>query len=126
MMTSRRPFQFSALGTELMPEMSPERKSNPEPVTSGDSNFESAKGSPALKPIGRGESSSPLMTRLGKSSHLLIEDLVEGKPCYKTKRTALVKGAPHYLPAKSIEGGPQFETEPDFEPLAESSYWTKP
>jgi hypothetical protein len=30
-----------------MPELSPERKLNPEPLTSGDSDFESATGSPA-------------------------------------------------------------------------------
>jgi hypothetical protein len=63
------------------------------------------------------------MTGLGESSHPLIKDLVEGGPHYETKyRTALVEGAPYYLPAKSIEGGPQFKTEPDFEPLAKSSY----
>jgi hypothetical protein len=78
MMTSRRPFQFSALEYE-------ERKSNPEPLTSGDSNFEIAKGDPALEPTGQGENSSPQMTRLGESSHPLIEDLVEGGPRYKTK-----------------------------------------
>jgi hypothetical protein len=64
-------------------------------------------------------------TRLGESSHLLIEDLAEGGPRYKTEhQTELVEGAPHYLLTKSIQGGPQFET--DFDPLAESSYWTKP
>jgi hypothetical protein len=84
-MTSRRPFQFSALENESMPETSPERKSNPEPLTSGDSNFESAKGSPALKPIGQGENSSPQMTRLGESLHPPIEDLVEEGPHYKTE-----------------------------------------
>jgi hypothetical protein len=59
MMTSRRLFQFSAPENESTPEMSPEQKSNPEPMTSGDSDFESAKGSPALKPTGQGENSSP-------------------------------------------------------------------
>jgi hypothetical protein len=48
-MTSRRPFQFSAPGNELTPEPSPERKPNPEPLTSGDSDFKSATGSPAPK-----------------------------------------------------------------------------
>jgi hypothetical protein len=38
-MTSRRPFQFSAPGNKLMPEMSPKRKPNPEPLTSGDSDL---------------------------------------------------------------------------------------
>jgi hypothetical protein len=95
---------------KLMPETSPEQKSNPEHLTSGNSNFESAKGSPALEPTGQGESSSPQMTGLGESSHPLIEDLVEG--------------GPHYKQIKLIEGGPQFKT--DFDPLAKSSYWTKP
>jgi hypothetical protein len=108
-----------------MPEMSPERKSNPEPLTSGDSNFESAKRSPALELTGQGESSSPQTTGLEKSSHLLIEDLAEGRPHYKTECwTKLVEEAPHYLLTKSIEGEPQFETDSD--PLAESSYWTEP
>jgi hypothetical protein len=68
-----------------MPEMSSKQKSNPEPLTSGDSDFESAKGSPALKLTGQGENSSPQMTGLGESSHPLIEDLVEGGPHYETK-----------------------------------------
>jgi hypothetical protein len=50
MMTSRRPFQFSAPGNKLMPKPSPKQKPNPEPLTSGDSNFESATESPAPKP----------------------------------------------------------------------------
>jgi hypothetical protein len=112
MMTSRRPFQFSALGTKSTPETSPKWKLNPEPLTSGDSDFESAKWSPALKLIGWRENSSPQTTGLGESSHPPIEELVEG--------------GPRYLPAKSTEGGPQFKTKPDFEPLAESSYWTEP
>jgi hypothetical protein len=49
-MTSRRPFQFAAPGNKSMPELSLEQKPNPEPLTSGDSNFESATGSPAPKP----------------------------------------------------------------------------
>jgi hypothetical protein len=49
-MTSRRPFQFSAPEYESMPEPSPEKKPNPEPLTSGDSGFESTKGSPAPEP----------------------------------------------------------------------------
>jgi hypothetical protein len=107
MMTSRRHFQFSALEYKLMPETSLERKLNLEPLTSGDSNFESVKGSPALKPTGQGESSSPQTTRLEESSHPLIEDLAEGGPCYETKRqTELVEGAPHYLLTKSIKEGP--------------------
>jgi Domain of unknown function (DUF4939) len=106
-----------------MPETSPERKSNPEPLTSGDSDFESAKGSLALEPIGQGESSSPWMTGLGESSHLLIKDLVEGGPCYETeRRTNLDKGGPYY--EWLIEGAPQFET--NLDPLVESSYFTEP
>jgi hypothetical protein len=48
--TSRRLFKFSAPGNELTPKPSPEQKPNPEVVTSGESDFESAKGSPALEP----------------------------------------------------------------------------
>jgi hypothetical protein len=36
--------------------MSPEQKLDPETLTSGDSNFESAKESPALEPTGQKES----------------------------------------------------------------------
>jgi hypothetical protein len=66
-----------------MPKTSPKQKSNPEPLTSGDSDFENAKGSPALELTGRGENLSPQMTKLGESSHPLIEDLVEGGPHYE-------------------------------------------
>jgi hypothetical protein len=54
--TSRRLFKFSAPGNESTPEPSPERKPNPEVATSGESDFESAKGSPALEPTGLRES----------------------------------------------------------------------
>jgi hypothetical protein len=50
MMTSRRSFYFSAPENELMPKLSPEQKPNPEPLTSGDSDFESAPGSPTTEP----------------------------------------------------------------------------
>jgi hypothetical protein len=45
MTTSRRLFKFSAPGNKSMPEPSPEQKPNPETLTSGDSDFESATGS---------------------------------------------------------------------------------
>jgi hypothetical protein len=45
--TSRKLFKFSAPGNKLTPEPSPEQKPNPETLTSGDSDFESATGSPA-------------------------------------------------------------------------------
>jgi hypothetical protein len=52
--TSRRLFKFSATENESTPEPSPERKPNPEVVTSGKSDFESATGeSPAPKPTRR-------------------------------------------------------------------------
>jgi hypothetical protein len=69
MMTSRRPFQFSAPGNELMPEMSPKQKLKPETLTSGDSNFESATESPVPKP----------------TENLPINKLIEGGPQVKTK-----------------------------------------
>jgi hypothetical protein len=76
-------------------------------LTSGNSDFESAKESPALEPTGQRESPDPQI------------ELVEGKPYLgieqtKTKQTQL------------IEGGPQFEFEETYKPLAEFSYWTKP
>jgi hypothetical protein len=66
-MTSRRPFKFSAPGNELTPELSPERKLNPEPLTSGDSDFESATESP-----------TPEMTRN-------FTNTIEGGPQVKTE-----------------------------------------
>jgi hypothetical protein len=109
-----------------MPETSPKRKLNPEVVTSGDSDFESAKGSPALEPTGQGESSVHEQTRLKEESNPLTEDLDEGRPCYdiETERAALTEGVPHYLLTEPIEEEPQFET--DSNPLAKSSYWTEP
>jgi hypothetical protein len=102
-------FTFAAPNPEHKPtpETSPKRKLDPETLTSGNSDFESAKESPALKPTGRRESPDPQI------------ELVEGKPYLgieqtKTKRTKL------------IEGGPLFEFEETYEPLAESSYWTEP
>jgi hypothetical protein len=53
MTTSRRLFKLSAPGNESTPEPSPERKPNPEPLTSDDSDFESATGSLAPKPTRR-------------------------------------------------------------------------
>jgi Domain of unknown function (DUF4939) len=118
--TSRRPFQFSALGTESTPETSPERKPDPEVVTSGDSDFESAKGSPSHEPTGLRESPAYERTGLGESSHPLIESLDEKQSRYdiETKRASLVVETPHYLLA-------DLETE-EPNPLAESSYWTEP
>jgi hypothetical protein len=80
MTTSRRPFQFSAPGSESMPEPSPEQKPNPEPLTSGDSDFKSATGSPA-----------PELTN--------FIDTIEGGPQVKTKQTQTEQ-------IKLIEGGP--------------------
>jgi hypothetical protein len=98
MMTSRRLFKFSAPGNKLTPELSPEQKPNPEPLTSSDSDFESATGSPAPEPTKR------------------LIDMIEGGPQVKTERTEFVK----YL-----EGGPQDDFE-EYNPLVESSYFTEP
>jgi hypothetical protein len=99
MMTSRRLFKFSAPGNELTPELSPERKLNPEVVTSGKSDFESAKGSPTLEPTGLRE--SPAYERTGLEGELnpLIESLDEGRPRYniEPERAALVEELTHYL-----------------------------
>jgi hypothetical protein len=81
MTISRRPFQFSAPGNKSMPEPSSERKLNPEPLTSGDSDFESATGSPA-----------PELTRN-------LIDTIEGGPQGETKQTQTEQ-------VELIEGGP--------------------
>jgi hypothetical protein len=81
-----------------MPEPSPEQKLNPEVVTSGDSNFESATGSPAHEPTS-------------------FIDTIEEGPQVETKQiqTELVE----YL-----EEGPQDDFEEN--PLVKSSYFTEP
>jgi hypothetical protein len=119
--TSRRLFKFSAPGTESTPEPSPERKLNPEVVTSGKSDFESAKGSPALKPTGLRESPAYERTRLEVELNPLIESLDEGQPCYdiEPERATLVEEPTHYLLADP-------ENELNLDPLVESSYFTEP
>jgi Domain of unknown function (DUF4939) len=104
-----------------MPEPSPERKPNPEVVTSGESDFESAKGSPALEPTGLRESPAYKQTRLEEELNPLIESLDEGRPHYDigAERAALVEEPTHYLLAKP-------EDELDLDPLVESSYFTEP
>jgi hypothetical protein len=81
----------------LTPEPSPEQKPNPEPLTSGDSDFESATGSPAAE----------------LTSFI---DTIEGGPQVKTEQTELVE----YL-----GGGPQ-DGFKEHNPLVKSSYFTKP
>jgi hypothetical protein len=99
MTTSRRPFQFSAPGNKSTPEPSPEQKPNPEVVTSGDSNFESATGSPAHEPTS-------------------FIDIIEGPPQVKTERTRTEQ-------AEFFEEGPQDDLE-EHNPLVKSSYFTEP
>jgi hypothetical protein len=108
-MFGRKSFMFAAPNPEHepTPEMSPEQKPDPETLTSGDSDFESAKESPALKPTGQRESQDPQIELVEEKPHLGTEQT-------ETKRTWL------------IEGGPQFKFEETDKPLAESSYWTKP
>jgi hypothetical protein len=100
-MTSRRLFKFSAPGNELTPEPSPEQKPNPEPLTSGDSDFESATGSPAPEPRRR------------------LIDTIEGEPQVETERTKWTKFVEY------LQGGPQDNIE-EHNPLVESSYFTEP
>jgi hypothetical protein len=97
--TSRRLFKFSAPENESTPE--PERKSNPEVATSGESDFESATG----------ESPAPELTRR-------LIDVIRGPPQVDTEQTQTEF-------AKYLEGGPQDETE-EHNPLVESSYFTEP
>jgi Ty3 transposon capsid-like protein len=80
--------------------LSPEQKPNPETLTSGDSNFESATGSPAPKP-----------------TRNLIDTIEEG-PQVETEQTRTEQ-------VELIEGGPQDNFE-EHNPLVESSYFTKP
>jgi hypothetical protein len=100
-MTSRKPFKFFAPGNKSMPKLSPERKPNPEHLTSGDSNFESATESPAPEPTRN------------------FTELIEGGPQVKTKQTRTEQ-------IKLIEGGPQLDFEEEHDLLVESSYFTKP
>jgi hypothetical protein len=99
--TSRRLFKFSAPGNESTPEPSPERKPNPEVVTSGESNFESATGSPTHEPTGR------------------LINIIERGPQVKTKRTERTEFVEY------LEGGTQDDSE-EHNPLVESSYFTEP
>jgi hypothetical protein len=100
MTTSRRPFQFSAPENKLTPEPSPEQKPNPESLTSGNSEFESATGSPAPK----------------RTRNLI--NTIEGGPQVETERTQTEQ-------IKLIEGGPQDNFE-KHNPLVKSSYFTQP
>jgi hypothetical protein len=84
-----------------MPKPSLKRKPNPEPLTSGDSNFESATGSPAPEPIRR------------------LINTIEGGPQVGTKRTEQTKFVEY------LEEGPQDDIE-EHNPLVESSYFTEP
>jgi hypothetical protein len=104
-----------------MPEPPPERKSNPEVVTSGESDFESAKGSPALEPTGLRESPADERTGLKLELHPLIESLDKGRPRYdtETERATLVEELTHYLLAET-------DDELDLDSLVESSYFTEP
>jgi hypothetical protein len=90
-------------------------------VTSGESDFESAKGSPALKPTGLRESPAYKRTGLEEELNPLIESLDEGRPRYdiKPERAALAEEPTHYLLADP-------EDKLDLDPLVESSYFTEP
>jgi hypothetical protein len=99
--TSRRLFKFSAPENELMPEPLPKRKPNPEVVTSGESDFESATG----------ESPTPEPTRR-------LIDVIGGPPQVDTERTRTKF-------AEYLEVGPQDKIE-EHNPLVEFSYFTEP
>jgi hypothetical protein len=90
-------------------------------VTSGESDFESAKGSPALEPTGLRESPAYEQTGLEVELNPLIESLDEGRPCYniEPERAALAEEPTHYLLIDP-------ENELDLDPLVESSYFTEP
>jgi hypothetical protein len=100
-MTRRRLFKFSGPENESTPEPSPEQKPNPEVVTSGESDFESATG----------ESPAPQPTRR-------LIDVIGGPPQVDTERTQTEF-------EEYLEGGPQDKTE-EQNLLVKSSYFTKP
>jgi Domain of unknown function (DUF4939) len=104
-----------------MPKPSPERKPNPEVVTSGESDFESAKGSPALELTGLRESPAYEQTGLEIELNPLIESLDKGRPRYniELERAALAEEPTHYLLVDP-------EDKLDLDPLVESSYFTEP
>jgi hypothetical protein len=101
MTTSRRLFKFSAPGNKSTPEPSPEQKPNSEVVTSGESNFESATGSPAPEPTRR------------------LINIIEGGPQVNTERTERTKFVEY------LKGGPQDDIK-EHDPLVKSSYFTEP
>jgi hypothetical protein len=101
MTTSRRLFKFSAPENESTPEPSPKQKPNPEVVTSGKSDFESATGSPAPEPTRR------------------LFNIIEGGPQVVTERTERTEFVEY------LEGGPQDNIE-EHDPLVEYSYFTEP
>jgi hypothetical protein len=78
-----------------MPKLSSEWKPNPEPLTSGDSDFESATGSPAPEPTRN------------------LINTIEGGPQVETEQTQTEQ-------VKLIEGGPQIDFE-EHNPLVKSS-----
>jgi Ty3 transposon capsid-like protein len=90
-------------------------------VTSGESDFESAKGSPALEPTGLRESPAYEQTGLEIELNPLIESLDKGRPRYDTEpeRAALVEEPTHYLLVDPKD-------ELNLDPLVESSYFTEP
>jgi hypothetical protein len=90
-------------------------------VTSGESDFESAKGSPALEPTGLRESPAYERTGLEEEINPLIKSLDEGRPRYdiESERAALAEEPTHYLLADP-------EDEHDLDRLVESSYFTEP
>jgi Ty3 transposon capsid-like protein len=88
----------------LRPEPSPEQKLNPEVVTSGESNFESATGSLAPEPTRR------------------LFDIIEGGPQVITERTKQTEQTKF---VEYLEGGPQDDIE-EHDPLVKSSYFTEP
>jgi Domain of unknown function (DUF4939)/Zinc knuckle len=80
-------------------------------VTSGESDFESANGSPTLEPTGR--------LRESPAPERRLIDVIEGPPQVDIERAALVEELTHYL----LENP---EDEHDLDPLVESSYFTEP
>jgi hypothetical protein len=102
--TSRRPFQFSAPGNESTPEPSPKQKPNPEVVTSGDSDFESATG----------ESPAPEPTRIliNVIERLPQDDFEEHNPLVKSSYFTKPQPDPPYSPLENLFSAIQRHNQP--------------
>jgi hypothetical protein len=103
--TSRRLFKFSAPENESTPELSPKRKLNPEVVTSGESDFESATG----------ESPAPERTRTEFAEYLEggpQDKIKEHNPLVESSYFTEPRPNPLYSPLKNLFSAIQRHNQP--------------